>query len=240
MSETKKPRIVGMIPCRLGSQRIPKKNLRLLNGLTLSQWVGRAAKQSGVLDDVYINSESTIFEKIAKDQNLKFYRRPEHLASNSATNDDFALDFMNNVPCDILVQINPTSPFMSAETIREFVDYFLKGNYQTLHTVKEERIEGIFKGQPLSFDPIKQMPPSQELEPVYVFSSSVMAWDANKFRSNMQKYGAAVYGGDGKIGYYTLKGFSALDIDNEKDFVLAEVIAKSLEQPVTEKLYYEG
>ncbi len=235
-----KPRIVGMIPCRLGSQRIPKKNLRLLNGLTLSQWVGKAALQSEMLDEVYINSEAPIFEKIAKDQGLKFYQRPAHLSSNSATNDDFALDFMNAVGCDVLVQINPTSPFLSSQEIRQFVQHYLAGGLQTLHTVKEERIEGLFKGRPLNFDPMKQMPPSQELEPVYVFSSSIMAWDANKFRENMKNLGAAVYGGDGKIGYYTLKGFSALDIDNEKDFLLAEVIAKSFDQKEVEKNYYES
>jgi len=236
----KKKRIVGMIPCRLGSQRIPQKNLRLLEGLTLSQWVGKAALQSEMFDEVYINSESSLFEKIAHAQGLKFYRRPEVLSSNTATNDDFALDFMNNVGGDVLVQINPTSPFLSAKDIREFVQHYLSGQYQTLHTVKEEKIEGLFKGQPLNFDPMKQMPPSQLLEPVYVFSSSIMAWDTEKFRDNMKKLGAAVYGGDGKIGYYTLKGFSTLDIDNEKDFLLAEVVAQSLNRGEAEKKYYEG
>jgi CMP-N-acetylneuraminic acid synthetase len=55
-------KIVAMIPCRLGSQRVPKKNLRLLNGKTLSQWVIEACIESNVFDDIFINSESTVFQ----------------------------------------------------------------------------------------------------------------------------------------------------------------------------------
>ena len=55
--------MVCMIPARLGSQRIPKKNLRLLAGKTLSQWVIDACLKADVFNDIYINSESNIFEK---------------------------------------------------------------------------------------------------------------------------------------------------------------------------------
>jgi len=47
-----------------------------------------------------------------------------------------------------------------------------------------------------------------------------------------------VYGGDGKIGYYTIKGAGMIDIDNEKDFYLAEAVLKMKENE-TEKRYYE-
>jgi CMP-N-acetylneuraminic acid synthetase len=217
-------RIVAMIPCRLGSQRVPKKNLRLLHGKTLPQWSAEACKNSGVFDDIYINSESDVFDVIAQKSQVKFYRRPAVLASNSATNDDFALDFMNSVPLDILIQVNPTSPFVSADDIRSFVTTFIDQKYQTLHTVKAEQIEGLFESKPLNFDPLKQMPPSQQLTPVWLFSSSIMGWDAAKFRENMKNLECAVYGGDGRTGYYVMKGIATLDIDNEFDFQLAEAI----------------
>lgn len=230
-------KIIAMIPCRLGSQRVPKKNLRLLGGKTLAQWVAEACKRAEVFSEIYINSESEVFQKMAADSGIKFYKRPEHLSTNKATNDDFALDFMNSVACDILVQVNPTSPFTSPEDIRGVVQMFVDGGYQTIHTVKNEQIEGLFQGKPLNFDPTKQMPPSQELVPVQIFTSSIMAWDCNKFRDNMKRSGCAVYGGDGKIGYYAIKGTGTLDIDNEFDFQLAEVIFNAKK---TEPKYYES
>ena len=231
-------KIIAMIPARLGSQRIPKKNLRLLGDKVLTQWVATACKEANVFDEIYINSESDIFDKIASDIGVKFYKRPDIFASNSATNDGFGLDFIENIGCDILVQVNPTSPFTTAEDIRGVVEMFIEDNYKTVHTVKEEQIEGLYEGKPLNFDPLKEMPPSQELEPVKLFTSSIMVWDTQKFKSNMKKDGCAVYGGDGKIGYYTIKGAGMIDIDNEKDFYLAEAVLQMKENE-NEKRYYE-
>jgi hypothetical protein len=64
-----------------------------------------------------------------------------------------------------------------------------------------------------------------------------MAWEKENFRHNMGKSGCAVYGGDGKIGYYTVRGFGTIDIDNEFDFQLAEAIVGIQNN---EKEYYEG
>ncbi|WP_279487476.1 hypothetical protein [Aeromonas veronii] len=160
------------------------------------------------------------------------------MASSSATNDEFALDFIKNIKCDILVQVNPTSPFTRAEDIKCLVKMLIDGHYKTVHTVKEEQIEGLFNNIPLNFDPAKPMPPSQELVPVRLFTSSIMAWDVNTFVRNMESHGCAVYGGEGKIGYYVIEGDGIIDIDNEKDFFLAEAILNMKNMSV-EKKYYE-
>ena len=232
-------KIYAMIPCRLGSKRIPKKNLRLLGSKTLSQWVASTAKETGMFDEIYINSESEIFENVASQVGVKFYKRPDEFATDTATNDEFARDFMNAFDFDVLIQINPTSPFLSKEDIISFVNEFKTNNFQTLHTVKNEKIEGLYDGKPLNFDPLKPMPPSQLLTPVQLFSSSIMAWDVKKFRENMNKFNCAVYGGDGSIGYFPLSGFSSLDIDNEIDFKMAEIIYNTLNTNNDEKKYFE-
>jgi len=229
-------KIVAMIPCRLGSQRIKKKNLRLLGGKVLAQWVAKACKKTNIFTDIYINSESEIFADIANQADVKFYKRPDALASNTASNDEFALDFMNSVDCDVLVQVNPTSPFTCASDILSVVELYTKDGCKTVHTVKNEQIEGLFNGKALNFNPSKPMPPSQELLPVQLFASSIMLWDCRAFRQNMDELGCAVYGGSNKIGYYPVKGFSALDIDNEEDFALAEAIVQIQQQEAT---YYE-
>jgi CMP-N-acetylneuraminic acid synthetase len=232
-------KIYAMIPCRLGSKRIPKKNLRLLGNKTLSQWVASTAKETGMFDEIYINSESEIFENVASQVGVKFYKRPDEFATDTATNDEFALDFMNAFDFDVLIQINPTSPFLSKEDIINFVTEFKTNNLQTLHTVKNEKIEGLYDGKPLNFDPLKPMPPSQLLTPVQLFSSSIMAWDVKKFRENMNKFNCAVYGGDGSIGYFPLSGFSSLDIDNEIDFKMAEIIYNTVNTNNDEKRYFK-
>ena len=103
-------RILAMIPARLGSKRIPKKNLRLLCGRPLISYNIETAVKSGLFDEVYVNSEDEIFSKIAKQYGAKFYKRPKRLSTDSTNNDQFCIDFINNINGDILIQLLPTSP----------------------------------------------------------------------------------------------------------------------------------
>ena len=120
-------KIIAMIPARLGSKRVPKKNLRFLGAKPLIAYSVEAAKKSDVFDEVYINSESDIFGEIAKEYGVRFYKRPAELASDSAINDDFAFDFIKNISGDILVQLLPTSPMITPDEIQDFVQYMEQG-----------------------------------------------------------------------------------------------------------------
>ena len=68
-------KIVAMIPARLGSKRVPKKNLRLLCGRPLISYNIETAVKSGLFDEVYVNSEAEIFSKIAKQYCYVFHNR---------------------------------------------------------------------------------------------------------------------------------------------------------------------
>ena len=114
-------KIISMIPARLGSTRVKNKNLRLINGKPLIHYIIESAKKSKLIDEIYINSESNIFEEIAENLNVNFYKRDNFLSSNEATNDDFAIDFISKVKGDILLQLLPTSPFIEVNDIDKFI-----------------------------------------------------------------------------------------------------------------------
>ncbi len=208
-------KIICMIPARLGSKRIPNKNLRLLDGKPLACHIAEKALASKCFDDIFINSESDIFSSFASEMGIGFHKRPEELASESATNDIFVREFLSSHECDVLVQINPTSPLITVEEIQRFVGNMTYHRWTALHSVKEERIEGLFRGQPLNYDPCKDMPRSQDLEPIVLFCSAMMAWDVSAYHGT--------YGGNGRIGYFFLKGLSTIDIDTEDDWIMAEL-----------------
>jgi len=232
-------KIIAMIPARLGSRRVKNKNLRLINNQPLIQYIIDAAKKSEYINEIYINSEAKIFEQIAIQNHINFYRRDKELASDIATNDDFALDFINNINCDILIQLLPTSPFVVSEEIDGFIGKMIDEKYDTMISVSEVRIESIYKNRPINFDQKKQTPPSQLLEPVKAYACGIMGWKTDNFRNNINKYGAAYHGGDGNIGFYELKGFSTVDIDNEEDFILAEAITRSNDLLKENPKYYD-
>ena len=235
-------KMICMIPARLGSKRVPNKNLRFLGDKPLIEHIISAAKESGVFEKIYLNSEAEIFREIAERNGIEFYRRSDELASDTALNDDFSLDFIDSTGSEILIQLLATSPFLSAKEIRKFCNEMAEKDYDTLVSVKKEKIESLYKGEGVNFDRMAKTPPSQLLEPVYPYACGIMGWKSSKFRENMEKHGAAYHGGDGKTGYFELDGAATVDIDNEEDFVFAEAIYYGLKMKSenTAPKYYES
>ena len=219
-------RKVAMIPARLGSKRIPKKNIRLLGGKPLVQYVIDAAKAAECFDEIWVNSESEILKEIAEDSNVKFYQRPVELCADNVGSDLFVHDFVQNVECDVIVQILPTSPFITAQQIKEFVQ--LADDYDTVASVAKVQIECMYDGAPVNFDQTKPTPPSQDLTPIEAYACSLMSWDVKRYNENMITYGSAYHGGDGTVGFYEITGYGKLDIDEEDDFLLADAIAETM------------
>lgn len=233
-------KIVVMIPARIGSKRVPKKNLRLIDGEPLISYIIKTIKETNLFDEVYLNADDRVFEEIAIDYGIKYYDRDKELTTDKSTNDEFALDFMNNVPADILLQILPTSPLITGDEIKSFITYMLENDLDSLISVEHKQIACIYNNQPLNFDKLKKNPPSQEMEPVKAYATVLMAWDYTSFKNNMNQYGSAYHGGDGKTGYFQLQGLSTIDIDNEEDFLLAEAIINAKKQSAGSEIKYYG
>ena len=48
---------------------------------------------STLLSDVYVNSDSDEIGRLGESLGAKYYKRPEHLASDTATSDDYNYNF---------------------------------------------------------------------------------------------------------------------------------------------------
>lgn len=223
---------VAMIPVRLGSKRVPNKNLRMIDGRPLVWYIANAVIQSGQFkkSDIYINSESEVFKTLADSLGINFYLRPDEFATDTATNDDFALDFIQNTQCETMFQFLATSPFLSKNDVVRFCDSMLSNDYDTLISVTPVQIECIHQGQPVNFVQKEKTKPSQDLDPVLSYACGMMAWKSKKYIENMDRFGSAYHGGNGHTGFYEVSGFASVDIDTVDDFALAEVVHAYLSQ----------
>ena len=231
-------KIVAMVPARMGSKRIKSKNLRLLDGKPLIEHVLETLSKVKIFDAVYINSEDEIFSEIADRYDISYYNRPDYLSSDEATNDEFANEFLSNIDCDILIQVLPTSPFITEKEIEEFVNKIITDDLDTLISVEHQQIACIYKDQPINFDKLKKNPPSQTMTPVLSYATALMGWKSEFFLENIANRGVAYHGGIGKTGFFELKGYSSIDIDNEEDFILAEAVSVALKSPKVNPQYY--
>ena len=232
---------IAMIPARSGSKRVPKKNIRLINGKPLIDYCIKRALDSNIFDKVYVNTDDEIIMEYVRKfyPDINIFEREAKYASDSATNDDFMFDFLTKTKCNSVMQILPTSPFISIDDIISFDKEFYSKSYKSLISVKENKIECIYKNEPINFNKTEHTLPSQKLDPIYSYACSLMMWDSNTFIKNHKEKKGPYHGGVHKTGYFELKGYSTIDIDNEEDFILAETIAKMISKDeAQEKKYY--
>ena len=129
-------RIIGFIPARKGSKGLINKNILPLNGKPLISYTIQAAKESN-LDDIYVSSDIDLVEKICKNQNIKFVRRPENLAHDNSIMHDTIIDFVNNtkIDFDALMILQPTSPLRDSSDINKSIKIFNKHKSDSLVSV---------------------------------------------------------------------------------------------------------
>lgn len=217
-------RIVAEIPARLNSKRVKQKNLRLINGKPLVTYAITAAKEAETLSEIYVNSESDIFKEIADEYKVKFYKRSPKLAKDEVVSDQFNYDFLKNIETDTLVMINPVSPLITGKDIDAVVNYFKQNEFDTVLSVKEERLQAFCEGKAINFNPNALLPMTQNIPPIQLCSWAVCVWRAETFIESFESKGYAVF--SGKIGFYPLNHISAIKISTEEDFHMAELLLK--------------
>ena len=219
------PRIIAMIPARIGSTRLKYKNLRLLGGKPVIAHVIDSAVQSGVFDCVVVNSDSPVFAKIAARHGAEFYHRPEHLGSSETRSDEVITDFMDKHPGDILVWVNSIAPLQPVQEIKDVVGHFIDNELDSLITVKDEQVHCVFKGEPVNFIEDEPFARTQDLVPVQPFVYSLMMWRYTTFQDHYAKNGYALL--SGKVGYHPVCRDSTIIIKREEDLMAAEISLQS-------------
>ncbi len=212
---------IAMIPARLGSKRIPKKNIRYMLEKPLIQYPIDIVLQSGCFDSVWVNTESEELGKIVQGMGARFHRRPAELASDTATNREFTYEFLKKHDCDYVVMVNTTSPLLRQDTMQRFLDFLEETDYDTVVSVIAEKEETFFKGEPLNFSLDKKIN-SQLLEPTEAIVWALTAWKRSSFISMQEEGINPIFGG--KLGRFTIPKDEACDLDTEEDWNIAEGI----------------
>ncbi len=212
----------AMIPAKKSSQRLPSKNLALLDGKPLIYYAINAAKESGIFDRVVLNSDDQQFKVLADRYGIDFYLRPESLGSSTTKTDEVVYDFMLNNPGEITAWISPIAPLQAGEEVKRVIEYFCEQKLDSLITVKEEKVHCLLGEKPINYNEEEIFAQTQDLTPIFRQVYSVMMWRNKTFIESMKKRGHAVL--CGKVGYYPVSKESSLIIKTEEDLRLIEYI----------------
>lgn len=103
--------MLGVIPARLASTRLPRKVLREIAGEPMLAWVYRAAAACAQLDAVVIATDSEEVLAFANDRGFRAVMTPETCASGT----DRLHAVAQIMPADIYVNIQGDEPLIRAE-----------------------------------------------------------------------------------------------------------------------------
>jgi 3-deoxy-manno-octulosonate cytidylyltransferase (CMP-KDO synthetase) len=119
-------RVLGVIPARLGAERLPGKPLRLLGGKPLIQRVALNARASGVFDELVVASDADEVLEAAAGAGFRALRtRSDHPSGTSRVGEVAALPEFAG--CAVVVNVQGDEPFLPAEAIRGAVGEVVRG-----------------------------------------------------------------------------------------------------------------
>lgn len=217
-------RILGLITARGGSKGIPNKNIKRFAGESLIYWTIKAAKESLVLDDVIVSTDSETIAGIALRCGAKVpkLRNPEFAKDDSPHIDCVieALSWVEGFKYCCLLQ--PTSPLRTAFDIDSACTTALWCRNDSLVSVTEnfdykfvarKSLLGNFIKTPVS----SKYTPRQKITPRYFINGAIYVNTVEHLIRKKSFY-------DKKMGFYVMKPENAMQIDDQLDFGIAEYL----------------
>jgi len=237
----KKLNILGIIPARGGSKRLPRKNIKLLCGKPLISYSIEEAKKSKLLDRLFVVTEDEEIYNVAKSHGVELIKEPEHLAGDKVVMEDVLIHTVKTVVEEhkfnphIIVLLQPTTPYRTAETIDEaikklvehpeadaIVSVYKAPQHYNPHWVSKIHDDGYIR----PYIGEKYVPLAQLMPEVYWRDGQVYAVYTEKLLETGSRYGNKC------IPYINREDRYHINIDDELDFMLAELlIEKGLIKP---------
>jgi len=131
--------ILAVIPARGGSKRLPNKNILDLAEKPLIAWSIEAGLNSKYIDTVVVSSDSDEILDISKKIGTDIIKRPDELASDTASSFDAIKHAIKNTmeTFDYVILLQPTSPLRNNCHIDEAFELLIKTNAAAIISVVE-------------------------------------------------------------------------------------------------------
>ncbi|MFC2010256.1 cytidylyltransferase domain-containing protein [Chloroflexota bacterium] len=228
----KESNIIGIIPARGGSKRLPYKNIKLLNGKPLIYYTIHEAKRSKYLSRLIVSTEDSEIAEISRRYDTEVIERPAKLAQDD-TPSLFVFQYIiqqleeKGFYPDVIVILQPTSPCRGVEDIDKAIEMFMETDCDSVVSVCETEVplQWVFRLEEGWLSPIikdwqkvdrrQNAPETYRLNgAIYVIHRDIIVKQNNVVTGN-------------RMQPYIMPEERSVDIDSELDFKLAELIIEN-------------
>lgn len=143
--------ILGIIPVRSGSKRLPGKNMMLLDGMTLLERTIRQAKKALPVSVVSTDDDKMILEALRC--GVTALLRPKSLATDEATSGDVVKHVLSNyLKFDWFCLLQVTSPLRTVDDILSCIELADQSGKPVISTYKDKPNGAVYIGKVWKFD----------------------------------------------------------------------------------------
>ena len=225
---------IAIIPARLGSKRIPKKNIKSFHGKPIIAYSIEAALKSGLFDKVVVSTDCQEIANIAKYYGAETpFMRPTKLADDYVSSGDAVSYTLNKLQesganYQYLCTIYPTAPFLQAKYLIEAFNELKNNNIHQVLSVASMPfpIQRTFKitsnNRCKMFTPEFFSARSQDLDEAYQ--------DAGQFYWINLKIKPKNIGFNNDCIPIILPRYLVQDIDTPEDWIQAELLFHAIQQ----------
>ena len=220
---------LAIIPARGGSKRLPRKNIVDLCGKPLIAWSIESGLKSKYIDKVVVSSDDEEILSIASKFKLDIIKRPDSLASDTATSFDAIKHVLSiSKHYDYVLLLQPTSPLRNNTHIDKAIELLGQKNADAIisvcemdhsplwsNTLQEDGALDTF----LRDDVLDKR--SQELEKYYRVNGAIYICKLDKL---LKEEGFFL---KDNIYAYIMNRASSVDIDEQIDLDFARSLAKN-------------
>ena len=129
-------KILAVVPARSGSKGVKDKNMKVIGGLSLIARAAKCLNELDWIDTKVLSTDSNRYANEGRKYDLQVpFLRPEFLSNDSATAVDTMIHAFQesekvfNAEFDVLLIIEPTSPFRMASDIEGACKELIKNIY---------------------------------------------------------------------------------------------------------------
>lgn len=200
--------ILGITPARGGSKGISRKNIKKIAGKPLIAWTIESSKKSKLLDRYIVSTEDEEIAGVARKYGAEVLSRPPKLATDESSTLSVLQHIVQNIPCDIVVLLQATSPIRYDGLIDECIKEFIDNGYDSLST------GFICKYVEYGRNELRR----QDIQGFFYDDGNIYVIRADLIKKG-DRYGK-------KIGRKIISRWENVEIDDVFDFWLAEKILK--------------
>lgn len=214
--------VLAIIPARGGSKSIPLKNIKSLAGKPLLAYAIASAHEAKSITRLVVSTDHEEIARVSRTYGAGVIMRPPEFATDEAPTELALLHVLEVLKQkerfmpDVVLTLEPTSPFRTPQTIDRCVEIFQTTDADSVIAVvetrscygriKEEKYEFLFPNQPRR---------RQEREPLYREGSTIYGTKREVLERKKSVFGDKLYP-------LIISEEEAIDINTSFDFELAE------------------